>query len=90
LSNQPFAPLNLEKWKKSVEEMNAEVITSYLFATGMVENDVYNPAKGAIKILQKDGRIVDFAEVSTHMRHLLEEKNVVKHYVYLPKGCTTS
>ena len=90
LSNQPISPLNLEKWKKSVEEMNAEVITSYLFATGMVENDVYNPAKGAIKILQKDGRIVDFAEVSTHMRHLLEEKNVVKHYVYLPKGCASS
>jgi HD superfamily phosphohydrolase len=90
LSNQPFSALNLEHWNKSVIEMNADVQSDYLFATGVVENDVYNPAKGAIKILQKDGRIVDFAEVSTHMRHLLEEKNVVKHFVYLPKGCASS
>jgi len=86
LSNTPFSNENLTAWKTTVENQNNSIQAAYLFSTGVVENDVYNPAKGAIKILQKDGRLVDFAEVSTHMRHLLEEKNVVKHYVYLPKG----
>ena len=83
----PTAPDSdkVTQWKKSVENHHPDVITSYLFSQGSVQNDVYNPAKGPILILKKDGTTVDFVQFSTHMKHLLEEVRVEKQYVYAPK-----
>ena len=67
--------------KHSIAKEEAEYFVFY----GEISNQAYNAKKQGINILQKNGKIVDIAEVSDQFNIKSLSKQVTKYYICYPK-----
>lgn len=58
----------------------------YLVVTGEISNFAYNAEDENIKILMKNGDIVDITEVSELLNSSVLSRNVIKHFLCYPKA----
>jgi HD superfamily phosphohydrolase len=54
---------------------------SYLAFTGSISNKVYNLESDKIYIMQKNGKLIDFAKATDQLNIQVLKKEVVKHYL---------
>ncbi len=83
LSNTPFtknelkAQLNIYRKQYGLSEKEA----SYLAFTGSISNKVYNLDSDKIYILQKGGKLIDFAKATDQLNIQVLKKEIIKHFL---------
>ena len=85
--NNPISNSKVESIKKNLMLKYALEAheASYFVFNGHVENLAYNPKKGRLKILYKNGKIKDILKASDHLSSKVLSKTVTKHYICFPK-----
>ena len=61
----------------------------YFVFSGTTSNRAYNPDKGKINILFKNGKLEDVAKASDQLNISVMSEHVVKHYLCYPKEAIT-
>lgn len=88
LSNLPIQVEKIEELRKNFKEtlkISEEDIQLFVF-TDSIQNSAYNPNKKGIKILYKNGNVVDIANASDHLNINSLSKPITKHFVCYPKS----
>lgn len=87
LSNEPFDEAFLERLKaRTKEALNlTDEDLPYYFQVDTIENHAYNRSAGGIKLLKKNGNLIDLAEASDNQALVAQTETVLKHVLYLPK-----
>lgn len=88
LRNGPMDPSFLERVRQALGQSKdwAPELWPYLILCGEVSNTTYHREKEGIKILMKDGELLDFADVSQQYDLNILTKAVQKHYICHPKN----
>ena len=63
----------------------ASETVDYFVFTGMMENRAYNPEKQIVKLLTKNGRVVDISKTAEGLNLEALSQKTVKYYVCYPK-----
>jgi len=63
----------------------APEMVDYFVFTGMMENRAYNPEKQIVKLLTKNGRVVDISKTAEGLNLEALAQKTVKYYVCYPK-----
>ncbi|GIV35216.1 MAG: phosphohydrolase [Chitinophagales bacterium] len=87
LRNEPFPPARIERIKKAVK-LHYELSQreeDYFVYTSSTSNFAYDPEKGNINILYKDGRLMDITRASDQLNISVLSRPVVKYYLCYPK-----
>lgn len=87
LSGEDFSTEEITDLISRFKEMKliTEEEARYFVFSGWVENQAYNRKGIPIKILMKDGNLVDVIEASDHLNLKALSKRVVKYYLCFPK-----
>ena len=91
LKNEPIDPLEMARLKHLYAQQLGIGIadTDYFIFTGSVENDAYRTDSVNINILNKDGNIYDFTEISDQYNPSTFNKKIIKHFFCYPKSLRT-
>lgn len=87
MKNNPFTVSVIDKLQKSVsrEYKIAPHEAKYFVFSESTSNSAYTRETGSIKILFKDGKVMDVAEASDELNISVISKPVVKYYLCYPK-----
>ena len=90
-TNKPFSESRIERIKKEVKKLyaleNMEDVGYFVF-TSSTSNSAYNPEKGNINILFKDGTLKDIAVASDQLNVSVLSAPVTKYFLCYPKEIT--
>ncbi|MCB0737353.1 MAG: HD domain-containing protein [Bacteroidetes bacterium] len=88
LHNQPIEPLYIQKIEDAAKAQlgidNKEL--SYYIFKGSISNTMYHSTQHGIKILYKDGSLLDFTEACKQYDLNVLNRQVQKHYICYPKS----
>jgi HD superfamily phosphohydrolase len=87
LSNEPFRDEVVELYRqKAMRALGLrEDEIDYYVQVDTLENHAYNRSSGGIKLLKKNGSIIDLAEASDNQALVAQTETVLKHVLYIPK-----
>jgi hypothetical protein len=87
LSNEPFSESRITELKQSVMEEKgiSEEESNYFVFTDSVKNRAYNIEHFNIKILYKNGQLLDIAKASDQLNIEALTKSVTKYFLCYPK-----
>ena len=88
LQNAPFDPEIVQKIREKVAETYQIPIelSDYLVYTDIISNKAYNPYIDDIRILQKNGEVVEIGKVSEQLSVAILSEMVTKYYLCYPKN----
>ena len=87
IQKNPFSDLELKEARATFLEDNPSLaleIDYYVFS-GEVQNQAYNSKESPIKVLLKNGEVVDVVTASDHLNIQALSKPVVKYFLCVPK-----
>lgn len=93
MKNEPFAAGRIERLKKEVKErygLPHHEDAGYFVFTSSTSNSAYNPEKGSINILYKDGSLKDVAKASDQLNISVLSAPVTKYFLCYPKEFSIS
>jgi hypothetical protein len=88
LQNSPFDPDVVQKIReKAAETYHIPIeLSDYLVYTDLISNKAYNPYTDDIRILQKNGEVVEIGKVSEQLSVAILSEMVTKYYLCYPKN----
>jgi len=93
IKNEPFSESRIERIKKEVKKqygLQTMNEVSYFVFTSSTSNSAYNPEKGNINILYKDGSLKDIAKASDQLNISVLSEPVKKYFLCYPKEIVLS
>ncbi len=87
VKNEPFSEEVVNKHKKAyqkISSISSEDIEYFVFQDSMT-NNAYDPKKDEIKILFKNGKVVDITEASDNFNIQSLSSPVKKHFLFYPE-----
>jgi HD superfamily phosphohydrolase len=87
LQKKPFEKSRIQLLKKETQEkfaLNASEVNYFVFSAN-VSNDTYRPDKIRIKILSKDGSVLDISDASDQLGIDMISRTVRKYFLCYPK-----
>lgn len=80
-----FVKKRIDAYRKKHELTTHEA--AYMAFTGSISNKVYNLENDKIYILQKNGKLIDFAKATDQLNTQVLKKEIVKYFLcYTPEG----
>ena len=87
IQNQPFKEKHIQPLRQRAMEKYgvSEADSRYFVFTGTISNNAYKTSEDSIKILMKNGEIVDITKASDMFYASVFSQTVVKHFLCYPK-----
>lgn len=88
LANKEFPKAKVNRIKQKVKTLyglKTDAEADYFVFTSSTSNSAYNPAKGSINILYKDGTLKDIAKASDQLNISVLQAPVTKYFLCYPK-----
>lgn len=84
LSSEPFAPEEIAKAKEAIRTAFPEApadVTEYFLSTGAISNNAYQPQHDKIKLISRDGQLIDIADSSDQLNISVLTHAVTKYFI---------
>jgi HD superfamily phosphohydrolase len=89
IGNSPFSEETLEHYRKEAERVAhfAPEDLMHIVISGEIANSAYDPERDNIRMLYKDGRLMDIAEAADQLNIHALSHPVRKYFICFPKEC---
>ena len=84
LSSDPFAPEVIAQASETIRKAFPEApgeVTDYFLSTGTISNNAYQPQHDKIKLISRDGQLIDIADSSDQLNISVLTHAVTKHFI---------